>query len=254
MTHGGRLAGKTALITGGTTGIGFATARRFLAEGARVAITGQDEARVARAGRALGAGVLALRSDAGVEAALEPLAQRIEAAFGTLDVLFLNAGIAPYGDLAAADADAFDRTFAVNVKGPLLAARRLVPIINRGGSIIFTTSMNSRIGMAKTHIYAASKAAAGSLVRTLAGELAPRGIRVNALSPGPVITEIGATTGMNEAEGLEVAATVLAKVPMHRFAEADELAAAALFLACADASFITGQEIVADGGWTGVGG
>ncbi len=250
----GRLQGRRALITGGTTGIGFAAARRFIAEGARVIVTGQNAERVARAGRLLGPAAIAIRADAGRIADLAPLAERIEAEFGGLDILFLNAGIAPYGGLVAVTEAVFDRAFAVNVKGVLFAAQRLAPLMGKGGSIIVTTSINNRIGMANTHVYAASKAAAGSLVRTLAGELAGRGIRVNALSPGPVVTEIGGTTGLSREAGEAVGAAVIGKVAMHRFADADELAAAALFLASTDASFVTGQEIIADGGWTGVGG
>ena len=247
MSH--RLAGKNALVTGGTTGIGFASAKRFLAEGARVAITGQNAERVGRACDLLGPEVLAMRSNAGNVAEIEPLARSIAKAFGRLDVLFLNAGISPYGGLAAATEAAFDEIFAINTKAVLFYAQHFAPLMNRGGSIIVTTSITNRIGMAQTHIYAASKAAAGSLVRTLASELAAQGLRVNALSPGPVVTEAGARTGLSAAELQAVKDSVTAKVPMHRFASADELAGAALFLASADSSFVTGQEIIVDGGW-----
>ena len=250
----GRLQGKFVLITGGTTGIGFASANLFVGQGARVAITGQSVERLARAGSALGPAATAIRCDARDITGIESLAQQISGSFGALDVLFLNAGIAPYSDLAGVTEATFDTAFAVNVKHVLFTVQRFVPLLRRGSSVIVTTSINNRIGMAKTHVYSATKAAAGSLVRTLAGELAERGIRVNALSPGPVVTEIGATTGLSEVEGRTVANMAVSKVPMRRFAAADELARAALFLASDDSSFVTGQELVADGGWTGVGG
>ena len=248
-----RLAGKTALITGGTTGIGFATAKRFLSEGARVAITGQHPGRMAHAREALGPEVLAFRSHCGRIPEIQSLARSIAEAFGSLDILFLNAGISPYGHLASATEAVFDEVFAVNTKAVLFHALHFAPVMNPGGSIIVTTSITNRIGMAQTHIYAASKAAAGSLVRTLAGELAARNLRVNALSPGPVATEAGTRTGLSPGELQAVKDTVTAKVPMHRFASADELAAAASFLASADSSFVTGQELIVDGGWIAVG-
>jgi len=248
-----RLVGKTALITGGTSGIGFATATRFLAEGARVAVTGRDSERVTRASEALGAGAIAIRSDAGKIAELEPLVRRIEGSFGRLDILFLNAGFSPYCDLRSVTERFFDETFAVNTKAILFYAQRFAPLMNPGGSIIVTTSITNRMGMAQTHVYAAAKAAAGSLVRTLAGELASLGLRVNALSPGPVSTEAGSRTGLSDSELQAVKDWVISKVPMRRFASPEELAAAALFLASADSSFVTGQEVIVDGGWTGIG-
>jgi NAD(P)-dependent dehydrogenase (short-subunit alcohol dehydrogenase family) len=249
-----RLAGRTALITGGTTGIGFATAKLFLAEGARVAITGQNPTRIEQARIALGPRAAAMRSDARRVTELPALALQIGDIFGQLDVLFLNAGISPYGDLAGATETVFDEIFAVNTKSVFFLVQHLVPFMKRGASIIVTTSITNRIGMARTHIYAASKAASASFVRTLAGELAERGIRVNALSPGPVSTEVGGSTGLSPTELQAVKDAVTARVPMHRFAHPDELATAALFLASADSLYMTGQEIVVDGGWIGVGG
>jgi NAD(P)-dependent dehydrogenase (short-subunit alcohol dehydrogenase family) len=247
-----RLEGKTVLVTGGTTGIGFAAAELFLREGARVAITGQDPDRVARAAEALGSTVLAIRCDAGRLEDMEPMAARVQAAFGRLDVLFLNAGVARYGALAEISEADFDEIFAINVKGVIFPVQRLVRLMGDGGSVIITTSINDRIGMDSTHLYAASKAAARQLVRTLAGELARSGIRVNALSPGPTITAMGPKTGFSDARLHELADWVISQVPLRRFAAASELASAALFLASGDASFVTGQELVVDGGWTGV--
>jgi len=248
----GRLAGKTALITGGTTGIGFATAELFLREGASVAITGQDGHRIARAAETLGGSVLGIRCNAGRVQDLDALAAQIESAFGKLDVLFLNAGLAKYGSLAEISEADFDLIFNINVKGVVFTVQRLAPLMREGGSIIVTTSVNDSIGMDSTHLYAATKAAARQLVRTLAGELARSGVRVNALSPGPTITAMGPKTGFTDEQLHELAGWVVSQVPMRRFAAASELASAALFLASSDASFVTGQELVVDGGWTGV--
>jgi NAD(P)-dependent dehydrogenase (short-subunit alcohol dehydrogenase family) len=248
----GRLTGRTALVTGGTTGIGFSAAELFLREGARVAITGQDAGRIADARRALGESVVAIRCDAGRVEELGLLTARISDSFGKLDILFLNAGLAKYGALDQVSEADFDQVFNINVKGVLFPVKHLAPLMGSGGSIIVTTSINDRIGMDSTHIYAASKAAARQLVRTLAGELARRGIRVNALSPGPTITAMGPKTGLNDAQMHELADWVISQVPLRRFATADELASAALFLASSDASFVTGHELTVDGGWTGV--
>ncbi|MET0658755.1 MAG: SDR family oxidoreductase [Steroidobacteraceae bacterium] len=249
-----KLAGRTALITGGTTGIGFATAKLFLAEGARIAITGQNPSRLERAHASLGAHTLAIQSDARHTVELSALASRIKQAFGALDILFLNAGVSPYADLVASTEATFDEIFAVNTKSVFFSVQQLSPLMKPGGSIIVTTSITNRIGMAQTHMYAASKAASASLVRTLAGELAARGIRVNALCPGAVTTDVAASTGLSETQLQAVKDSVTAKIPLHRFARSDELATAALFLAGSDSSYVTGQELIVDGGWLGVGG
>jgi NAD(P)-dependent dehydrogenase (short-subunit alcohol dehydrogenase family) len=251
MSH--RLTGRTALITGGTTGIGFATAKLFLAEGARVAFTGKDLSRIERARNMLGSGVVAIHSDARLISELPRLAAQIESSLGHLDVLFLNAGISPYSDLAAVTEVDYDEIFTVNTKAAFFTIQHLVPLMRPDGSIIITTSITNRIGMPRTHVYAAAKAASASFARTLAGELAARGIRVNALSPGAVDTEVGASTGLSAAELQTFKAAIAAKVPLRRFAQPDEIARAALFLASSESSYMTGQEMIVDGGWLGVG-
>ncbi len=252
----GRLEGKRAVITGGTTGIGLATAQLFLQEGARVAITGQNADRLQEARRTLereGRDVLAIQSDAGSVAAAEAMIAEVARAFGGIDVLFLNAGIAKFAPLPQTTEALFDEMFGINVKGVLFTVQKAEPLLQPGASVIVTTSNANRIGLAGSAVYAATKAAARSMVRVLAGELAGRGIRVNAVCPGPVETPIFGKTGLPPEALQGMAAMLLSKIPLGRVGQADEIARIALFLACGDSSFMTGAEIVADGGWTDVG-
>ena len=248
----GRLSGKRAVITGGTTGIGLATARLFIAEGARVAITGQSAERVGQARRELGSDALAIRANSGSVADVEAMIAEVGRAFGGIDVLFLNAGIAPFRPLAEVTEASFDETFAVNVKGVLFAVQKADPLLPSGGSVIVTTSASNRVGMAGTAVYAASKAAARSLVRVLASELAPRNIRVNAISPGPIETPIFGKGGASPEQQQAMLAGFAAHVPLGRHGQPDEMARIAMFLATDDSSFVTGAEIAADGGWVDV--
>ena len=242
--------GKSVLVTGGTTGIGFATARLFKEGGARVAITGANDERVAEAASRLDA--TGLVADAGsvdaTRAGVEQAAQRL----GGLDIVFLNAGIAKFAPLDGIEEAFFDSHFAINVKGVLFAAQAAAPLMRDGGAIVVNTSVNNKMGMPGTAVYGASKAAARSLVRTLAGELAPRKIRVNAISPGPVETPIYGKLGVPKEELEAVASSLVGKIALNRFGSPDEIARAVLFLASDDASFVTGTELVADGGWTDI--
>jgi NAD(P)-dependent dehydrogenase (short-subunit alcohol dehydrogenase family) len=247
-----RMAGKTALITGGTTGIGFASAAALLREGARVAISGQNVERLDAARRQLGENVLAIRCDAASFADTQRMAAQIRSAFGSLDVLFLNAGIAKRSSLQEITEAKFDEMFGINVKGVVFPIQQLEATLAPGASIIVTTSINDQIGMQRTHLYAASKAAARALVRTLANELADRRIRVNAVCPGGVMTPIANKMDMSEQQLQSLLKTAVDRVPLKRIGEAHELAEVVLFLASDASSYITGQEIVVDGGWTGV--
>ncbi|HTZ74503.1 MAG TPA: SDR family oxidoreductase [Candidatus Aquilonibacter sp.] len=239
-----RLAGKRALITGGTTGIGFETAKRFLDEGARVAVTGKNPATLDAARKELGSGALVLASDAADVAGQQALAEKIRDAFGQLDVLFANAGIADMRPVEKWDEAGFDRAFAINVKGPFFLIRALLPIFANPASIVLMTSINSHLGMPTTSVYGASKAALLSLAKTLSGELVPRGIRVNAISGGPIATPLYGKLGMNDAalQGLE------GEIPLHRMGKPAEVAAAAVFFASDESAFTVGAELIIDGG------
>jgi NAD(P)-dependent dehydrogenase (short-subunit alcohol dehydrogenase family) len=249
-----RLDGKRALITGGTTGIGYATAQRFLREGAEaIAITGQDAGRVTDAAAALGNRVTGLAADVRDPEAMDVLAAAVrEALGGPLDVLFANAGIGAFAPLGDANAAFFDDQFDVNVKGVFLTVQKLVPQMAEGGSIILNASAVQAKGLAGGHVYLATKAAVRSLARSLAAELAPRGIRVNAVSPGMVPTPFQGKMGMPQDVLDGFASFVRGATPLARTGTPDEIAAAVAFLASADAAFVAGAELVVDGGWSAV--
>ncbi|MBD2466023.1 SDR family oxidoreductase [Oscillatoria sp. FACHB-1407] len=245
-----RLDGKVALITGGTTGIGLATAQLFAQEGARVAITGQNQERLDQASKTLGSEVLAILADTRSLTDLDTAFTQIKERWGKLDVLFVNAGIAKFSPLLDVDESFIDEMMNVNFKGALFAVQKAVPLMSENSSIVFNTSINNRMGMPNSGIYAASKAALRSLVRVLAAELIERGIRVNAVSPGPITTPIYTKLGIPQTQVEQFAGKLQQVIPMKRFGEAEEVAKAVLFLASDDASFVLGEELVVDGGWT----
>ncbi len=247
-----RLKGKRALITGGTTGIGFETAREFLDEGARVAITGRNPKTLEAARKELGPEVLVIDSDASDAAAQKQVAKTVHQAFGGLDVLFVNAGIVEMRPLEQFDVDAFDRSFAINLKGPYFLIQALLPVFSNPASIVLNGSVNAHIGMPNTTVYAASKAAFLSLVRTLSGELIARGIRVNAVSPGPISTPLYSKLGFSDAQLKTVATSIQGQVPLGRFGTPSEIAHAVVFLASDESAFTVGSELLIDGGMSNI--
>jgi len=247
-----RLVNKRALITGGTSGIGLETARQFLDEGARVVVTGSSEASIAAARRELGERALVLRADAGNVAAQAPLARAIEEAFGGLDVVFVNAGIAQLRPIEQWDEAAFDRLFAINLKGPYFLLQSLLPLLANPSSVVLNTSVNAHIGMPTSSVYGASKAALLSLTRTLSGELIGRGIRVNAISPGPISTPLYGKLGMSDEQLKQTAESIRSLVPAGRFGTPSEIAKAVVFLASDESAFTVGSELLIDGGMSGI--
>lgn len=246
----GKLENKQVVITGGTTGIGLATARLFLDEGARVTVTGTNPTTLEAAKKDLGGRVDVVRSDAGSGADIAALARTF--ADLRVDVLFLNAGVAKFGSIVELDEAAFDETFRVNVRGPWLALKHFAPLLNRGGAVVVNSSVNNLLGMPGSSVYAATKAAVRSLVRTAASELAASGVRVNAVSPGPVETPLYGKLGLPAEVLSGFSRELVRKIPLQRFGRPEEIARAALFLASDDSSFMTGEEIVLDGGMTRV--
>ncbi|MFV1872489.1 MAG: SDR family oxidoreductase [Oleiphilus sp.] len=244
----GRLTGKTALITGGTTGIGYATAKLFLAEGAKVAITGQNAARIADAQESLGAGVIAMCADVSSIKDMTTVAKRLEAEFGKLDVLFANAGIAKPSPFSDVDDANIDSQINVNFKGVIYSIQSMLPILNNPSSVVITSTTIIEKGVAGMSVYAATKAAVRSLARTLSAELLDQGIRVNTLSPGLIETPIYGKLGMSEEAVSAWAGQLLASVPAARFGQADEVAKAALFMASDDSAYMLGENILLDGG------
>jgi len=247
-----RLTDKRTLITGGTSGIGLETARQFLAEGARVAITGSSEASIAAARRELGDRALILRADAGNVAEQAALARAVGEAFGGLDALFINAGVGDFRPIEQWDEAGFDRTLAINLKGPYFLVQALLPLLANPSSVVLNTSINAHIGMPSSSVYAASKAGLISLARTLSGELIGRGIRVNAVSPGPVTTPIYGKLGMDADALQQMVEAIRAQVPAGRFGEPREIANAIVFLASDESTFTVGSELIIDGGMSAI--
>jgi NAD(P)-dependent dehydrogenase (short-subunit alcohol dehydrogenase family) len=239
---------KLALITGGTTGIGLATAQRFAAEGATVIVTGRNPDTLQAARETLPDSVHVWESDAADPDAIAALFERVSSELGALDVLFLNAGIAAFAPITEAPIESFDRQFAVNVRGPWLAIKHAAPALKDGASVFINASAVHGRGMPGASAYAATKAAVRSIVRVTASELAPRGIRVNAISPGPISTPIYSKMGMPQEAVEGFAASIKEQVPLARFGEPSEVAGAALFLASDLSSYVTGIDLPVDGG------
>lgn len=243
-----RFVGKTALITGGNSGIGLATALAFAHEGARVVITGRDQSTLDQAKARLGADSITIRNDAGQVADGDALAQTLKQQGVKLDVVFINAGITRFAALENVHEDLWDETFTTNVKGPFFLIKALTMLLNPGSAIVLNGSINAHIGMPNSSVYAASKAALISMAKTLSAELLSRGVRVNVISPGPVQTPLYSRLGLPTEQLSEVAANIQAQVPLKRFGTPEEIASAVLYLASTDSAFIVGTELVIDGG------
>ncbi len=247
-----RFQDQVVLITGGTTGIGQATARRFHDEGAEVLVTGRNPETLKVARSELKGAATVIESDAADPKAIAALFQHIKAEHQRLDVLFLNAGIAQFAPLDQAPESQFDAMFAVNVKGPWLALKHALPLLNKGSSVIVNTSVVGQKGMASSSLYAATKAALRAFARAAMTELSERGIRINAVSPGPIETPIYGKLGFPDEALKSFASSIESKVPLGRFGRPDELAAAVTFLASRDASYVQGVELNVDGGFAEV--
>lgn len=245
-----KLLRKIALVTGGTSGIGLEAAKLFQKEGASVIIVGQNPARLEVAASEIGNGVTALHGDVSKPAEVENIVSQVREKFGRIDVLFANAGVGVAAPLEAVTEDQIDKQFDVNFKGAFFTIQKAAPLLSKGASVVVTTSFLNEVGTPGLAILSATKAAARSLVRSLGAELAARGIRVNAVSPGPISTPFHSKLGLSAKQLDETASAIEDQVPLHRFGEAGEIAKAALFLASDDSSFMTGSELVVDGGIT----
>ena len=244
-----RLEGKVAVITGGNSGIGLATAKRLQEEGAKVAIAGRSQKTLAEALKTIGNGVVAVQADVAKSTDIDKLYAEVSRKLGKIDVLFVNAGVAKFAPFADTSEITYDEQFDINIKGAYFTIQKALPFLNDGASIILNTSVAGNKGGVGASAYSATKAALRSLARTAAAELVGRGIRVNAVAPGPIVTPIFGKTGLPKEAFDEFAKDVLARVPMKRFGQPEEVAGAVAFLASQDASYITGIELNVDGGY-----
>lgn len=242
------LKNKVAVITGGNSGIGLATAKLFVEEGAKVFITGRDQKTLDSALKELGPNAQGLVSDAGDLTAIAKLADTIRALHPKVDTLFLNAGIGKFAPFEETTEALFEETFRTNVKGPFFLTQKLLPVLGVGSSIVINASIVAHTGLPNTAAYSASKAAVLNFTKTLSAELTPRGIRVNAVSPGPISTPIFGKNGQSEKEINETKDAMKSMVPMGRLGLPEEIARTVLFLGSDQSSFVVGTEIIVDGG------
>jgi NAD(P)-dependent dehydrogenase (short-subunit alcohol dehydrogenase family) len=243
-----RYQDKKVVIIGGTSGMGLATAKMLLDGGARVLVTGRSQAGLESAQKELGKDALVVSSDARSLTEIDALTSRVKAEFDTFDLLFVNAGFSIRAPLESITEAVYDEMFNLNAKGPLFAVQKLTPLINRGGSVVLTTSVANVKGMPGNAAYGAAKAALRSFARTFAAELLPLEIRVNAVSPGPIDTPIIGKAFPGDAAA-QIREKMKGMVPMKRWGTSEEIAKAVLFLAF-DATFTTGAELPVDGGWS----
>ncbi len=244
----GKLEGKVAVITGGNSGIGLATAQRFVSEGAYVFITGRRQSELDAAVKKIGKNVTAVQGDVTSLTDLDRLYAKVKEQKGRIDILFANAGLAELAPLGTISETHFDKIFGVNVKGTVFTVQKALPLLQDGGSIIVTSSIVGSKGLGDSSVCSATKAALRSFARTWTVDLKSRKIRVNALSPGPIDTPGLNGLARSEEESKQRKARLVAAVPMGRIGEPDEVAKAAVFLASDDSSFITGIELFVDGG------
>jgi NAD(P)-dependent dehydrogenase (short-subunit alcohol dehydrogenase family) len=244
-----RYEAKRAVIIGGTSGIGLATAKMLMDGGARVLVTGRSQAGLDSAKKELGKDALVVSSDARSLTDIDALASRVKAEFDTFDLLFVNAGLGLFAPLANTTEATYDEMFNLNTKGPFFAVQKLSPLINQGGAVVLTTSSANVKGMPMIAAYGGAKAALRSFARVFAAELLPRGIRVNAVSPGPTETPIIGKAFPDKDVAAQLMGQMTESVPMKRFGTSEEVAKAVLFLAF-DATFTTGAELPVDGGLT----
>jgi NAD(P)-dependent dehydrogenase (short-subunit alcohol dehydrogenase family) len=244
-----KLEGKVAVITGGSSGIGLATAKRFVEEGAHVVITGRREKELTDAAAVIGENVTTVVGDVSRLDDLDRLYAVVKEKHGYIDILFANAGAGTVAPLEAASEVHFDQTFDVNVKGLFFTVQKALPLFKNGGAIILTSSVSNVMGLPAFSAYAASKAAVRSFARAWTLELKDRNIRVNSMSPGPIDTPaLATTTGLTPEQAEQAAAQFSSQIPMGRRGEPEEIAAAVTFLASDESSFITGIDLAVDGG------
>lgn len=247
-----KLSGKIAVITGGNSGIGLATAKLFASEGATVVITGRRQAELDAAVAEIGGNAVGVQGDVSKLNDLDKLYAEIKTRFGHIDVIFANAGIGEFGSFGSITEEHFDKLFGINVKGLLFTVQKALPLLVDGGSIVLNSSIANTKGMEAFGVYSATKAAVRSFARTWTTELKDRKIRVNVVSPGPIATPIFETMGLSKEQIDEFGTNITMQVPLGRFGQPKEVAQAVLFLASSDSSYVAGVDLYVDGGMVAV--
>jgi NAD(P)-dependent dehydrogenase (short-subunit alcohol dehydrogenase family) len=243
-----RFKGKVAVVTGGNSGIGLATAKAYAREGAKVAITGRSDATLKSAQEQLGPAALAIKADMSIVAEIAAAMDQVRARFGRIDALFVNAGIGKFVPFEEVTEAFFDETMATNLKGLFFTVQKAVPLLSKGAAVVLNGSINAHMGMPGSSVYGASKAAVVHLAKSLSADLLTRGVRVNVVSPGPITTPILDRMGLPEDQTRQLKEHIAGLVPLKRFGTPDEVASAVLYLSSPESSFVVGTELVVDGG------
>jgi NAD(P)-dependent dehydrogenase (short-subunit alcohol dehydrogenase family) len=243
-----RFKDKVAVVTGGNSGIGLATAKAFVQEGAKVAITGRSDDTLKAAQKTLGAETLVIKADMARVAEIQTAMDQIGKKFGRIDALFVNAGIGKFVPFEEVTEQFFDETMATNLKGLFFTVQKAAPLLSKGAAVVLNASVNAHLGMPGSSVYGASKAAVVNLAKTLSADLLGRGVRVNVVSPGPITTPILDRMGLPEKETREIKENITARVPLKRFGRPEEIASAVLYLSSPESAYVVGTELVVDGG------
>jgi NAD(P)-dependent dehydrogenase (short-subunit alcohol dehydrogenase family) len=245
-----RFEGKVAMVTGGNSGIGLAAAKAFAREGAQVAVTGRDEGTLKNAEKEIGSSALAIRADAARIADLDAAMAKVRDQFKRIDALFVNAGIGKFVPFAEVTEATFDEIVTINLKGAFFTVQKALPLMPHGSAVVLNASINAHIGLPGTTVYGATKAAVVNMAKTMSADLAERGIRVNAVSPGPVETPIFGRAGISSEQSRQTKEWLQNQTLVKRMAEPEEIAEAVLYLSSDVSSFVIGTELVIDGGMT----
>lgn len=242
--------GKVAVVTGGNSGIGLATAKAFAREGAKVAITGRSAATLEAARKELGPDALVIKADMSKVPEIVGAFEQIRRRFDRIDALFVNAGIGKFVPLEEVTEEFYDEVMATNVKGLFFTVQKAAPLFSRGAAVVLNASINAHMGMPASTVYGASKAAVVNLAKTLSADLLQRGVRVNVVSPGPIETPILGRMGLAEDQLRQTREWIVSQVPLKRFGHPDEIASAVLYLSSPASAFVVGTELIVDGGMT----
>ena len=245
---GHRFAGRVAVVTGGNSGIGLGVAKAYAQEGAQVAITGRNGKTLEIAAKEIGNDVLAIQSDVGKVAEIEAAMKKVGERFGRIDALFVNAGVGKFVPLEEVTEAFFDETVAINLKGVFFTVQKAVPLMPPGSAILLNASINAHLGMPGSTVYGATKAAVVNMAKTLSADLLQKGIRVNAISPGPITSALLTRDGLTAEKLQETKDWIQSQVPIKRFGTPEEIAAAVLYLTAPESAFVLGTELIVDGG------